>query len=61
MDVQSVTEAFVNQNRTNDSEHSVEMICIVFYCIVIAVQCTATFLRSIVFPRIWVLGREYAD
>ena len=34
------------------------------YCIngvVIAAQCTATFLRSIVLPRIWVLGREYAD
>ena len=34
------------------------------YCIegvVIAAPCTATFSRSIVLPRIWVLGREYAD
>ena len=34
----------------------------VLYCIdrvVIAAQCTATLLRSIVLPRIWVLGREY--
>jgi hypothetical protein len=38
---------------------------IVLYCIdgvVIVAQCSATFLRSIVLPRIWVLlGREYAD
>ena len=38
---------------------------IVLYCIdgmVIAAQCTATFSRSIVIPRIYVLlGREYAD
>ena len=35
--------------------------CICFDGVVIAAQCTATFLRSIVLPRIWVLGREYAD
>ena len=29
--------------------------------VVIAAQCTATFLRSIVLPRIWVLGRGYVD
>ena len=37
---------------------------ILLYCfdgVVIAAQCTATFLRSIVLPRIQVLGREYAD
>ena len=36
-------------------------ICICFDGVVIAAQSTATFLRSIVLPRIWVLGREYAD
>ena len=29
--------------------------------VVIAAQCTATIFRSIVLPRIWVLGREYVD
>ena len=29
--------------------------------VVIAAQCTATILRCIVLPRIWVLGREYYD
>jgi hypothetical protein len=37
------------------------MSCICFDGVVIADQCTATFLRSIVLPQIWVLGREYAD
>ena len=36
-------------------------ICICFDGMVIAAQCTATFLRSIVLPRIEVLGRQYAD
>ena len=36
-------------------------IVLVFDGVVIAAQSTATFLRSIVLPRIWVLGREYAD
>ena len=36
-------------------------ISIFFNWVVIAAQCTATFLRSIVFPRIYILGREYAD
>ena len=34
------------------------------YCIegvVTAAQCTATVSKSIVLPRIWALGREYAD
>ena len=39
--------------------------CIALYCIegvFIAAQCTATFSRSIVLPRIYVLlGCEYAD
>ena len=35
--------------------------CLFFYGVVIAAQCTATFLRSIVLLRILVLGREYAD
>ena len=35
--------------------------CICFDGVFIAAQCTATFLRSIVLPRIWVLGCEYAN
>ena len=38
--------------------------CIVLYCIVgvvVSARRTATFSRSIALPRIWVLGREYAD
>ena len=36
--------------------------CICFDGVVIAAQCTATLLRTIVLPRISVLlGREYAD
>ena len=47
------------------ADYCIVLYCIVLYCIegvVIAVQCTATFTRSIVLPRIQVLlGREYAD
>ena len=35
--------------------------CICFDGVVIAAQYTEPFLRSIVVPRIWVLGREYAN
>ena len=36
-------------------------ICICFDGVIIAAQCTATFLRFIVLPRNWALGREYAE
>ena len=36
-------------------------ICFCTDGVIIAAQCTATFLRSTVLPRIWVLGHEYAD
>ena len=35
--------------------------CIFFYGVVIAAQYTATFLKAIVLPQVYVLGREYAD
>ena len=51
-------------NILNDGTRLVRLLrsmVFVLYCfvkVVIAAQYTATFLRSIVLPRIWVLGRE---
>jgi hypothetical protein len=44
-----ITDVFLDQKRVNVCEHTV------LYCfdrVVIAAQCTATFLRSIVLPQI---------
>ena len=62
LDASSVKLLALHHANTVDRYVKLTIFCLFFFeGVVIAAQCIATFLRSIVLPRIWVLGCEYAD